>query len=261
MVVNWNFYLRITMKIIILFLALCLGISPAEAARPIYGEQRRTTLRILRSGATNLEEVRRSTYGQKAPQYETFLNEMFGFSVEYPKDWESSYVTAKSLADAIIYFAPESNVRSTLSVWVKEKTAATYEDLEKDFARFARQPMNDYQTETLSHIHELKDAVHEPVQWNGQSVLLSTFEAGGVQDPYKYKQVRIPAESRLYTLSFAAPEKNYESEVHRFDPFFASFKIFVPTSSERVMPTRSERRQTSGVKSPAEQRKLKRMQR
>ena len=225
--------------------------QPAHAARP--------TLRVLRSDATNLEEVRRSTYGQKTPQYETFLNEMLGFSVQYPKDWESSYVTAKSLADAIIYFVPKSNVRSTLSVWVKEKTANTYEDLEKDFARFARQPMNDYQTETLSHIHELKDAVHEQVQWKGQLVLLSTFEAGGVQEPYKYKQVRIPAGTRLYTLTFAATKKNFESEVYRFDPFLASFKIFAPTSSERVMPTRSERRQTSGGKSLAEQRRLKRM--
>ncbi|PIR49447.1 hypothetical protein COU79_04840, partial [Candidatus Peregrinibacteria bacterium CG10_big_fil_rev_8_21_14_0_10_54_7] len=65
---------------------LCLITFPAEAARP--------TLRVLRSGATNMEEVRRSTYGQKAPQYETFLNEMLGFFVEYPKGWESSYVTA-----------------------------------------------------------------------------------------------------------------------------------------------------------------------
>ena len=218
----------------LIVIVLCLNTFPVEAARP--------TLRVLRSRATNMEEVRRSTYGQKAPQYETFLNKMLGFSVQYPKDWESSYVTAKSLADAIIYFAPASNVRSTLSVWVKEKTANTYEDLEKDFARFARQPINDYQTETMSHIHELKNAEHKQVQWNGQSVLLSTFEAGGVQDPYKYRQVRIPAGTRLYTLTFAATEKNFESEVYRFDPFLASFTTFIQQTQEKAEPTRSDRR-------------------
>ncbi|KKW39858.1 MAG: hypothetical protein UY90_C0095G0004 [Candidatus Peregrinibacteria bacterium GW2011_GWA2_54_9] len=94
----------------------------------------------------------------------------------------------------------------------------------------------------MSHIHELKNAEHKQVQWNGQPVLLSTFEAGGVQDPYKYRQVRIPAGTRLFTLSFAATEKNFESEVYRFDPFFASFTTFIQQTQEKAEPTRSDRR-------------------
>ena len=208
--------------------------QPAFAARP--------TLRNLRSNAYNLEEVRRSTYRNKAQEYKTFRNTALGFSVKYPADWESSFVTAESLADHIIHFSPERNVKSSLSVWIKEKSAPTYEDLEADFARFSRQPQNDFQIRTMSHIHEIKDIVSEQISWKGKQVLLSTFEAGGVQTPHKYKQVRIPVGSRLFIVSFAAPVANYESEVHRFDPFLASLTTYAQRTQEKAEPTRTDRR-------------------
>ena len=96
--------------------------QPAQASRP--------TLRSLRTDAYNLEEVRRATYSPKMEQYKTFRNSILGFSVQYPGSWKSRYVTAESLADAIVHFAATTNSKSSLAVWVKEKRASTYEDLE-----------------------------------------------------------------------------------------------------------------------------------
>jgi hypothetical protein len=218
-----------------LLLGFCILIPPAHAARP--------TLRVLRSGAYNIEKVRRAMYSQKAEQYKTFQNEALGFSVEYPEEWDWSYVTAKSLAEEIVHFAPTRNVKSALSVWVKKKEKQlTYEDLEKDFVRFARQPKNDYQLETMSFIHELELLEQGHSDWKGKSVHRSVFSAGGIQNSHEYIQVRISDGERLFVLSLASPPKNIEKEKFRLDALLSSFRIFPVQQIQRIKPSRAERR-------------------
>lgn len=253
------------MRRFFLFLTGLLIFAPSvQAARP--------TLRSLRSGAYNIEKVRRATYSQKAEQYKTFRNEALGFSVEYPENWDSSYVTARSLADEIVHFAPTKNVKSALSVWMKEKgKELTYEDLEKDFIRFGRQPKNDYQLETMSYVHELEVLEQGHANWKGKSVHRSVFTAGGKQNPHKYIQVRIPDGTKLFVLSFAAPTKSAESEEHRLDMFLESFRTFSARTISRYRPGRAERRNRlqrstqvrtgSSVQSRAELRRQRRLQR
>ncbi|PIR52688.1 hypothetical protein COU76_05010 [Candidatus Peregrinibacteria bacterium CG10_big_fil_rev_8_21_14_0_10_49_10] len=187
----------------------------------------RPSLRTLRSNAHNEERVRRATYAPKPEEYAVFVNELLGFSVQYPRGWKTSYVTAESLADEIVHFAPEKYPKSALSVWVKEKgKRLSFRDLQSDLARFARQPINDYQLETMSYIHELKNLRSSRFRVHGKTVLLSTFEAGGISNPHRYKQVRVAAGTKIYVLSFAAPAEYYDSEVKRFEKFIESFKGF-----------------------------------
>ena len=138
----------------LIILVLCAAALPTEAARP--------TLRNLRRNALNLEESRRSAYGNiiKADlKAEIFQNEFLGFSAQYPEDWESSYVSGISIANEVIYFAPKNKhvTQSSLFAYVKTKSeAVTMEDLKTDFDEFSRQPENDFEIRTLRNIHELK---------------------------------------------------------------------------------------------------------
>ncbi|PIQ76989.1 hypothetical protein CO157_03330 [Candidatus Peregrinibacteria bacterium CG_4_9_14_3_um_filter_49_12] len=214
-----------------------------HAARPTYGEQPRTTLRTLRNGAYNLEEVRRATYSPKEQEYNVFTNETLGFSAKFPAEWKTSYVTAKSLADTIVHFAPEKNRRSTLSVWVKDKKKQlTYEDVEKDFIRFTRQPINDYQIETMSFIREMDVLQEQRIEWKGKGVHRSVFTAGGKENPYMYIQLRIPDGTTLYVLSLAVTSEYMQEEENRLTTFLSSFRIFPSQTIRQILPSRSERR-------------------
>lgn len=154
----------------------------------------------------------------KAPSSNLYKNDIYGFSIEYPKNWETkNSVDVEGITAIVAFMGPIKNGFQT-NINIKTESAEEY-------------TLNQYiqvSKQVLSQLLAMNDYIlidEGSLTINNQNAYFLEYAWNFKGNPLKVKQVIFMNRNNAYIITFTSLQNAFEDSVIDFDNSVSTFKF------------------------------------